>query len=152
MPHDALIARLRATPQALRSLVRGRAEAVLTARDSDGGWTPLDVVAHVRASDAVLAPRVYALLTRDKPFLPSIDERALAQVTALAELPLDAQLAAFTITRAELTGVLGKLLHDQWARTGMREERGEISVLSICEWLASHEEEHVLQVRRLIEG
>lgn len=140
-----LIARMQSTPQRLRAAVRRMQGDALTA-SRDGGWSVREIIEHVRASDAIIAPRVYQLLVRDRPPLTGFDERAWAALTARAEVPLDAQLAAFAITRAELCGVLRTLSPADWERAGVHEERGEIAIIDIARWIAGHEDEHVAQV------
>lgn len=97
-----------------------------------------------------MTPRVFAVLVRERPPLPGLDERAWASIIARAELPLHAQLAVFALQRAELTGVLRRLSDHQWQRTGIHETLGEGSVLAICERIAAHEEEHLAQIRSII--
>ena len=150
--HEDVIARLRATPQSLRAMLRGKRAGALTAASEIDGWSPLQVVLHVRASAAIVAPRVMQALVREGPSFASFDERAWAELLALPEMPLDAQLTAFQIERAELTAVLMKLSADQWRRAGVHELAGEQTVLAICESMAAHEEEHVAQVRGMFVG
>lgn len=142
---SSLIARMQSAPQRLRSAVRRMDGDALTA-SRDGEWSVREIVGHVRASDAIIAPRIYQILVRDRSPLAGFDERAWAALVARAEIPLDAQLAAFAITRAELCGVLRTLSPSDWRRSGVHEERGEISITGIARWIADHEDEHIAQV------
>jgi hypothetical protein len=119
----------------------------LTAAAGPDGWSPRQLLEHVRAADAIIAPRAYHVLVRDGPALPSFDERAWAVLIASAEIPLDAQLAAFAIQRAELCAMLRTLSEESWARTGVHEDRGEQSLAAMMTYLAEHEEEHLGQLR-----
>jgi hypothetical protein len=140
-----LVARMQSALQRLRSAVRRLNGDALTATRG-GGWSVREIVEHVRASDAIMTPRIYQVLARDRPPLPGFDERAWAALAARAEVPLDAQLAAFAIMRAELCGLLRTLSPAEWARSGVHEERGEVAVIDIARRIASHEDEHVAQV------
>ncbi len=145
-----LIDRLKATPAALRSLVRRLKPGQIASAASDDGWGPLDVIRHMLAADAIIAPRVAQILVRDRPPLAAFDERAWARLIALAAVPVDAQLAAFAIQRAELNAILRTLSPDQWERAGVHEEHGEQTIFSICSVIAEHEEEHVRQLDEMV--
>jgi hypothetical protein len=136
----------------LRAMLRGKSGAALTAPSAPDGWSPLQVVLHVRSGAAIIAPRVMQALVADAPAFASFDERGWADLLARAEVPLDAQLTAFQIELAELVAVLMSLSEHQWQRSGKHEERGEQTVLAICEQLAEHEAEHVAQVRAMVAG
>jgi hypothetical protein len=150
--HEDLIARLRETPVTLRRLTRGKSPDALTVASAPADWAPIDVVLHVRAAAAIVAPRVMQALVRESPRFESLDERAWADLLRLPEMPLDAQLTGFQIERAELTGTLMKLRPDQWQRTGLHEERGEQTVIAICEQIVEHEAEHVAQLSAMLDG
>jgi hypothetical protein len=149
--HDELIARLLRAPATVRQLTRRMRGDALT-RAADGEWSARDVVLHLRASDAIIAPRIMQILVRERPPLAGFDEQAWAAVLAGAEVPLDAQLAAYAVCRTELVGVLRRLDDAQWQRAGVHEERGELRVLDICEWLAEHEAEHIAQLEAIVAG
>jgi hypothetical protein len=149
--HDDLIARVRATPAALRGMLRGQPAERLTTRAEAGEWAPIDVVVHIRASSAIVAPRIMQALVRERPAFQSLDEVEWARLLALPEMPLDAQLTAFQLERAELTAILMKLDASQWQRAGVHEQRGEQSVRDICAQLAEHEEEHIAHLRTMLD-
>lgn len=150
--HDEVIAGLRETPAALRRLLRGKSPEVLTGASPTGEWAPFDVVLHIRAAASIIAPRVMQALVRDRPSFASFDERAWADLLRLPEMPLDAQLTAFQIERAELTAILMRLAVDQWQRVGVHEEHGEQTVLDICEQIVEHETEHVAQLSAMLDA
>lgn len=145
----ALIDRLKSTPAALRSFVRRLQPGQIACNAGDDGWAPLDVIRHVVASDAIIAPRVAQILVRDRPPLAAFDERAWARLSASA-VSVDAQLAAFAIQRAGMTAILRTLLPDQWERAGVHEERGEQTIFSICGDIVGHEEEHLRQLDEVV--
>ena len=149
MDPAAIIDALKATPAALRFAVR-RLKGAQIARPVSDGWSALDVVRHIRAADAILAPRIWHLLVRDRPALPSFDETAWAALIAAADVPVDAQIAAFAIQRAELTSLLRTLTPQQWSRAGVHETNGEQTVLQIGTKIAEHEQEHLAQLEAIV--
>jgi uncharacterized damage-inducible protein DinB len=145
-----IIDTLKVTPPALRTAVRALKGDAIARPSGDGGWSVLEIVRHIRASDAILAPRVMQALVRDRPSFPSFDHHGWADLIAAADVPVDAQLAAFAIQRAELTALLRTLTAEQWQRTSVHEKRGEQSITAICEHIAEHEAEHVAQIDAMV--
>ena len=149
---ESLIERLAATPGRIAAAAAGQTpERLATAPDADE-WSPLVVLAHIRASDDIIAPRLVMMLVRDQPTLPAFDERRWGDVMAYAGSDFQELLATFTFRRAELVRVLRKLAPADWHRTGQHEARGSITMLDTLRSLASHEDEHALQIETLLAG
>jgi DinB superfamily len=142
---DDLIARLARTPERIAEAVAGRTEAVLRAAPAAGEWSAADILAHLRAADAILAYRVYAMLVRDDPPLAAYDERRWAEVARYAEADVHLSAALFAARRSELVRMLLGTSPDEWERTGTHEQRGRITVLDQVTTLVEHEEEHLPQ-------
>ena len=86
-----------------------------------------DVLAHVRASDDILSPRLVAMLVREEPPLPAFDDRRWGEVMGYAEADFQELLATFTFRRAELVRLLRQLTSAEWQRAGVHEARGRIT-------------------------
>jgi hypothetical protein len=145
-----LVERFAATPGRIAAAAAGRSPEQLAATPADGGWSPLAVLAHVRASDDVLAPRLVAMLVRDRSPLPAFDERRWAEVLAYAESDFQELLATFAFRRAELVRVLRRLSAADWQRAGLHEERGVITLEDTLRHLVEHEVEHCRQLEALL--
>lgn len=146
---DDIVRALAATPARLRDVV-ARAGDSLDARPRDGAWSILDVIRHVRVSDAIVANRAYYILVRDDPPLPAFDDRRWAALLAGVDLPLRARLTEFGVRRAELAGVLRALTPDQWERAGQHEVRGRLTLRQICTGIVEHEAEHLAQLHEIV--
>ena len=142
-----LIESLATTPRRLRELLGDLADERAQPRPDSGDWTPVDMLLHVRASDAILAPRIPQILARPGVPLPDIDDRAYGDVLARAGLTVAEQLDAFTARRAELVALLRTLGPDDWSATGQHELRGPITVRDVVGWIAEHEAEHLAQIQ-----
>lgn len=136
---------LQDTPTWLRAGLARVTTAQASVRLQPDEWSLSDIFAHLRASDAILAPRIYHVLIRDEPPLIGFDERLWALVVARASVPLKTLLDAFTARRAELIGVLRTLDETSWDRCGMHEIRGRMSLRVITSDLAEHELQHRAQ-------
>lgn len=128
---------LSATPVWLAAGLRNLPEDLARQAPVSPEWSPIQILAHLRASDAIMAPRVVQVLTRPQAPLAGFDERAWARVVERAGLPLDTQLAAFQARRAELVGVLRALSAQEWEIAGQHETRGTLTIRTIATDLLS---------------
>jgi uncharacterized damage-inducible protein DinB len=142
--------RLAQTPHRLAAAAAGKSPAELAATPADDEWSALAILAHLRASDDILAPRLIMMLVRDEPPLPSYDERRWADVAGYAEHEYQELLAGFTFKRAELIHALRRLSPSDWQRGGTHDERGRITLLDILRHLVDHEDEHCRQIETLL--
>lgn len=118
----------------------------------DGGWSAAQVLAHLRASDDILAQRLLQIAVRDEPFLPSLDERRWKEVAGYGELPAEQLIDGFAMRREELLFALGRLPLSSWSRTGTHEERGPVTLLTVAQTLVAHEQEHLEQIESALGG
>ena len=144
-----LIDRLSATPARIAQAVAGWPAARLRAVPADSAWSAAEILAHVRATDDILAFRAFMILARDNPPMPSFDERRWAEVAGYTRADFHTSLEAFRLRRAELAAMLGRAAPDDWERTGAHEERGPITLLDVIEGVVEHEEEHCEQLEAL---
>lgn len=149
---ELLLNRLAATPARLSSALNELDEAALHSSPSQDGWSAAAILAHLRASDDILAHRLYAILVRDNPPLIALDERRWAEVAGYAQADPQASLRTFALRRAELVAMLRRAPADAWQRTAIHEERGAFTLLAAVTHLVRHEEEHCVQVEALRAG
>jgi hypothetical protein len=144
-----LIDRLEASP-ALFAGVMSRLEAADSVEALDpGDWSAAQVLAHVRASQDIIEPRILAILARDNPPLSTFDDRAWADVGRYAFVPVTEARDSMRTRRRDLIRALRALGPEEWQRTGQHEVRGPISVLDIARNLGEHEDEHLEQIARI---
>jgi DinB superfamily len=144
-----LIARLAATPARIAQAVAGWPTARLHTAPTDGAWSAADILAHLRATDDVLAFRAFMILARDNPPMASFDERRWAEVAGYTQADFHTSLETFRMRRAELAAMLRRATPSDWERTGAHEERGPITLLEVIEGVVEHEEEHCDQIEAL---
>lgn len=143
---DDLLVRLAGIPAQVASAVAGWSESRLHTPSVTGGWSAAEIFAHMRASDDIMAPRVYMILVRDRPSLAAYDERHWAEVAGYAQADFQPSLQAFTLRRAELVSTLRRIAPEEWRRVGVHEARGPVSLLDVITTLVEHEEEHCAQL------
>lgn len=146
---DGLLSRLSEIPLRIFSAVQDHDEMELHTAPAENDWSAVDIFAHLRASDDILAPRAYMLLTRVNPPLITYDDRRWAEVARYVQVDFRASLTLYTLRRAELVHMLRHIKLDDWHRVGIHEERGPISLLQIITRLVEHEEEHCAQLEAI---
>lgn len=142
----------RATPVILRRLLHDVDAASTADRPGDDGWSIVEVVAHLADADETVMERVGLMVSQDRPRLASYDEAARADERAYRQMPITGALARFAAMRGNLIDQLARLDPDAWARTGLHDEAGEISVEALVAHMAAHDSIHLAQVARLLDG
>jgi hypothetical protein len=145
-----LVERLAATPGRIAAATAGFSPEQLAALPSDCEWSALAVLAHIRASDDILSPRLVAMLAREEPALPAFDERRWGEVMGYADADFQELLATFTFRRVELVRALRLLTPRDWQRVGTHESRGQITMLETLRHLVEHEAEHCHQIETIL--
>ena len=147
---EPLLGRLGATPVRLDGLIRAHPDPVAWRRPVAEGWSAAQIVAHLRAADDILTPRIYQMLVRDDPPLPAFDDRRWADVMGYETVPMEAHFARMALRRYELLQLLRGLEPAAWARPGSHEEHGRITIFAVASHIAGHEEEHLSQLERAL--
>lgn len=147
---DDVIKQLEETRQWLRDALARSGPSDARAVSDNGQWCLADIVRHVRASDAIIAPRIMHILVRPGGLLTAYDDVLWAEALAAAEMPLEDQLAEFALRRKELAAVLRSLSEEQWQLSGEHEIRGPMTIAQIAASIADHEAEHQVQIESLL--
>jgi hypothetical protein len=146
---DSWVTRLAAIPDRMARAVTGWSDGELRTAPAQAGWAAAEILAHVRASDDIMTPRIYMVLVRDGAPLPAYDDRKWAHVAGCATIEFRESLLPFALRRAEVVAVLRRARPDDWVRSGVHEEHGLTSLLELVRKLVQHEEEHCGQLESL---
>jgi hypothetical protein len=147
---ESLVERLAAAPGRIASATAGLTPEQLSTPPANDEWSALGVMAHIRACDDILSPRLIAMVVRDEPAMPVFDDRRWEAVMAYADGDFHELLAAYTFRRAELVRALRLLKPTDWLRTGQLETRGAIQIRDVLRMIVEHEDEHCLQIETLL--
>jgi hypothetical protein len=145
---DDVLRRLAAAPARFIGLLSRLEDADSVAPGPEGEWTPAEVVAHVRAANDIIEPRMFFILVRDNPPLLGYEEDRWLQLARYRSMPPLELLETMRAKRAELVYALRAIPAEDWDRTGTHEVRGPISVMDIARQVADHEDEHLDQIER----
>jgi hypothetical protein len=163
------LARLAKTTDELADTVRGRDDAALSRRGSDG-WSAKDAICHLRDIEELCMLRYHLMLADDNPkvFVAGAQPKDLEAwgIGGDVPFPLDPDrwreerqydrndaaeaLAAFRRRRAEVLALLGKLSPEQWQRTSVHPEHGRVTFEEWTGGVASHDDNHLAQLQRAL--
>lgn len=115
-------------------------------RAPSGEWNAGQVMSHLADAELAYGFRIRLILTRDAAPLAAFDQDAWTRRLSAAD---DAQsaLSRWRALRQSHLRILTSLSESEWRRSGIHDERGEITVADIAETLAGHDEEHLRQMR-----
>ena len=143
---DTLLERLESGPDRLEEALDRLGGSAATAQPAPDEWSPSEVLAHVRAANDLLEPRIFHVLVADNPPLLAYDDERWVQVAQYMTLPAPDSLETMRRRRHELVRALRHLEPQEWDRKGNHEARGPMSVFDIASYIADHDDEHIQQI------
>ena len=138
---------LRRTPVVLRSLLQGIPATWTTTQDTEGGWTPKDVVGHLITAELDdWIPRTERILEHGTS-VPYDKFDRFAHVGRDDDQTLDALLDRFAELRADSLRKLDELVDDgDLGRRGMHNALGEVTLRELLATWAVHDLDHISQI------
>src|SRR5438067_2490663 len=118
---EQVLSRLVSAPARFAAAISRLEDADSVTSAQAGEWSPVEVLAHVRASHDIIEPRIYHILVRDNPVLLAYDDARWAEVAHYASLPVIESLEAMRLRRDELVRTLRSLSEADWERVGTHE-------------------------------
>jgi len=134
-------------------VVEGRSERALARRPAPGAWAPVEVLCHLRDTEEMFGERFAAILTMDEPILPKVGPAARwAEERQYLRHDAAVALAHFRRRRGESLEALVSMSPSDWQRGGEHPERGRLSVDMFVAMMAWHDDNHLEQLTRAVEG
>jgi hypothetical protein len=138
-----LIEFLEETPEMVRRLRVNLSERDLRWKPSEGEFSILEQVCHLRDLEREgYTVRVKKLLTENKPSLPDFDGGRFARERDYNSQDFETALQDFAVARKENTNVAGTLSSDQLKLSGVLEGVGEITLGKLFTLMREHDEYH----------
>ena len=147
--------RLERTADELATAIRGQSEAALARRPDAKNWAPKEVVCHLRDTEELFMGRFELIKANDEPKLPPLSPTTpdrLAEDRQYLRNDAHAALAAFRRRREESLAYLRALAPEQWTRGAVHPQRGRMTVGDFVTLIAWHDDNHLDQLRRALEG
>jgi hypothetical protein len=165
LPLQQRLTRLAATPDDLESALTAARRPHEAGAD---GWSPTDVVCHLRDIEELVILRFHQMLVMDDPLVfvagaPPRDPERWG-IGGEVPFPLDPErwradrqydradpvqaLAAFRRRRAEVLAFLGGLTPAQWERAALFPDGARVAFGEFTARIAGHDDNHLAQLRR----
>lgn len=142
---------LREGPQTLATLVRGlNTEQLRSVRGGDEGWTIVEVICHLRDTEAIVLERMRTLRDSPSPQIDGFDQESLARERHYAAADHRVACAEFAHLRAQHVQELTALSPEQWHRSGQHRTIGAVSILNHSIHMLWHDAIHMAQIARQI--
>ena len=133
---------------AVPAAISGLSKAELNAFPVPGTWSIQQIVFHLMESDLIATDRMKRIIAMENPLLIGFDETAFSKHLLHEELDPQAACELFEKNR-QLTGEMLRRLPDKaFARTGIHNERGTISLAELLAGTADHSEHHLKFIRQ----
>jgi len=172
LPIEARLSRLAETPGELERAMSGRTDQELSVRPDADNWAAKEIVCHLRDVEELFQIRFHTMVALDEPrilvFGASTNDLAPWRIGGSIGHPLDPErwaaerqylrndtgeaLTAFRRRRAEVLLLLRSLSPAEWQRGGIHLSRGRLPLGDWVAGLAAHDDNHVAQLRRALQG
>jgi len=168
----ARLGRLERTPDELENMISGRNPTELATRPDARNWSPTEIVCHLRDVEETFQLRFHMIIALDEPRLlvlgatpadllpwriggpighPLDPARWAEERQYLRNDPHEA-VAALRRRRTEVLTLLRSLSPLEWQRGGIHLSRGRLTLADWVASLAGHDDNHIDQLRRALDG
>jgi DinB superfamily len=152
-PRAQRMQRLTRTADEFSAAIKGQSEAVLARRPDEKNWAAKEVVCHMRDTEEVFGARIEQILAMDvDPKLVATNPDRWAEERQYLANDVGRALAAFRQRRAETLETFGKLTLAQWAKGAIHPVAGRIALDGFLSIMAWHDDNHLDQLTRALEG
>ena len=141
-----LLERFRRGAELVAVVSTGAAGSMLDFQPEPGKWSIRQIVCHLLDSELVGAFRMRAVIAEDNPRMGAYDQEAWAANLDYHHRKFSQALESFRRIRAENYELLKGLPESAFARQGVHEERGPLTLLDLVRIYAEHAENHAQQI------
>ncbi len=135
--------------QRIAAAVEGLSDELLSFRPAPGSWSIREIVVHLTDAEIVGIHRMKKVLSERNPLLTAFDQDAWANSLAYAEQDWRQHLALFKLLRESFLPVLNSLTDEQFARTGVHNEAGKLTLENLLQNYVNHVNDHLKQIERV---
>ena len=146
---QALIQRLKAHPEEIRSFSDGLSEEQRKEHPAEGKWSLHELTMHLCEVQDVFIERIARMLTEEKPKItPYVPDEGRENGFHLTE-NFSKRLKEFEVQRTTLAALLETLTDEQWQLQGEHPEMKHYTIEIAVEGLMRHEEHHLYRMFNL---
>lgn len=149
---SAMLAILRSTPAALKTMTSKLELAKWQKRPREGEWSQTEVLCHLRDVEAeVNLPRISKVLEEPNPFLPGKDTDPWADERKYINQDGNAALNDFIHARQKLLAMLDQISDQTWKRQARHAIFGPTTLLELVNIIVRHDRLHIQQIHTTTE-
>ena len=130
-------------PEQFHAAYAGLSRGDLLAFPIPGTWSIQQIAVHLLESDLIASHRMKRIVAEDRPLLIGYDETKFAQSLFYDDEPLDEVLTLFQLNRTQTARILRKLPDTAFARRGVHNERGLVTLGEMVSDYAQHLDHHL---------
>ena len=146
------LGRMERTADDFAAAIKGVAEPALARRPDDKNWAPKEVLCHVRDTEESFMARFQTIMAMDEPKFLGVEPDRWAVDRQYLRNDAAEALDAFRRRRQETLAFLRGLRPEQLERGGVHATRGRMTIKDFVELMAWHDDNHLDQLRRALEG
>jgi hypothetical protein len=147
------LARIAETPGELALAMTGRSDEALSRRPGERNWAAKEVICHLRDNEEWFLLRLQQIMLMDEPRFVTTNPDRWAEERQYLRNDAAAALRGFARWREETLQFLRRLQSEQWDRAGVHaDSRGRRTIDEFLTVIAWHDDNHLDQLRRALEG
>lgn len=124
--------------------------ALNTFTDGADGWTVGEVVGHLLDADRIFFERAQKIVNEDKPALVVFDHERLVKENDYRHRDARETYATLLESRLAFIEWLKARSTEEWSRTGIHPESGEIELIDGLMQVGHHDADHLEQLTRIL--
>lgn len=131
----------------LEDALRGISPEALDRVPAPGKWTIRQIIIHLADAEIMATGRIRRIAGEPGARILAFDQDKWAENMPYGKLPIEPAVALVRALRQSTAALLRILPADAWSKTGIHEERGELSLTTLVGLIADHAENHTRQIR-----
>ena len=152
-PTAQRLERLTRTAAQLTAAVKGRPETVMARRPDGKNWAPKEIVCHLRDTEEAFGARFEQILAMDvDPKLGGATADRWAEERQYLRNDAAEAITAFRKRREENLATLRALTAAQWNKAALHPVRGRMTLDTFLTLMAWHDDNHLDQLARALDG
>lgn len=145
--HREIVEQIHSSSAVLRRAVEAAPPGKLTRTPSEGEWSALDTLTHVReVAVHVYGLRIRRLLYEDDPVFTDFDEEGYRRASLARGETAGALLDTIIGEHEQMARLLAALPDTEWARQGRHPVLGVVSIEFLARRIGEHAVEHAAQI------
>lgn len=132
----------------LRQSIEGLSPAELNAFPVPGTWSIQQILWHMVDSDLIASDRMKRVIAEPRPLLIGYNETLFAQRLPYDQLDAQAACTLFALNRQVTAAILRTLPDEAFARDGVHNERGLVTLGYLVENYVGHLDHHLGFIRQ----